>query len=288
MGYKTYKKYGTTIHTYEFNPKEERFAYEYGQDMKLEQIDKLPRPKQDEEVSCVVNWNFFDGGKGKNGYGEIEQNGIQKQNPSYNFLSFSFKDNIVTYGDLPNAQIGAGVGQVLILDGKKNHINITKVSTGKDASTAFCQLYNGNIIIVVCEGDDTKGKGMSTNDLIDFFLSLGARIAFVGDRGGSSSMMVNGKYVYNQYRSIACGLTVYKKKSIPSPLSYPLIKKGSKGRYVEILQQKLIDLGYNLGSFGADGDFGKATWNCVVDFQRDNQLMVDGIVGNDTWSKLVK
>jgi hypothetical protein len=214
VGYKTYKRYGTTIHTYEFNPKEERFAYEYGKDMKLETIDKLPKPRTDEQTVCVVNWNFFDWQKSFNGYGEIEQDGIQKQKPSVAFPSFSFKDNIITYGDLPNAQIGAGVGQVLILDGKKNHINIAKVSTNKDARTAFCQLYNGNIVIACCEGDDIKKKGMSVNEFTEFFLSLNARIAFMGDCGGSTNMMINGKFVLKQFRGIACGLCVYKNKSI--------------------------------------------------------------------------
>lgn len=287
MPYKLYNKYGTKIHTYEFNPKEERFAYEYGISMKLETIDKLPRPKDGEQVACVINWNFFDWVKSFDGYGEIEQDGVQKQKPSLAFPSFSFKDNIITYEDLSGSQIGAGVGQVLILDGKKNHINKANVSTGKDARTAFCQLYNGNIVLAVCEGDDTKKKGMLVNDFIDFFLSINAKVAFMGDCGGSTNMMVDGKYVYKQPRAIACGLVVYKTTKVKT-LSYPLLKKGSKSEYVRILQEKLITLGYDLGNFGADGDFGKATDKAVRAFQKDNRLVIDGIVGNCTWNLLNK
>jgi peptidoglycan hydrolase-like protein with peptidoglycan-binding domain len=35
-----------------------------------------------------------------------------------------------------------------------------------------------------------------------------------------------------------------------------------------------------------DGDFGNSTYNAVVKFQRDNKLVVDGIVGAKTIAKL--
>jgi N-acetyl-anhydromuramyl-L-alanine amidase AmpD len=55
---------------------------------------------------------------------------------------------------------------------------------------------------------------------------------------------------------------------------------------VKLFQQKLINLGYNLGNFGADGYFGKYTFDAVLAFQRHNGLLVDGIVGINTWTKL--
>ena len=48
----------------------------------------------------------------------------------------------------------------------------------------------------------------------------------------------------------------------------------------------LIDLGYDVGSDGADGDFGTNTEKAVRKFQTDNNLFVDGEVGDETWPAL--
>ena len=66
--------------------------------------------------------------------------------------------------------------------------------------------------------------------------------------------------------------------------TYTLIKNGSKGDIVKYLQYKLLSRLYNPGTI--DGIFGKNTTNAVKQFQKDNNLVVDGIVGNKTWSKL--
>lgn len=65
-----------------------------------------------------------------------------------------------------------------------------------------------------------------------------------------------------------------------------LLKRGSKGSDVKNLQEKLIALGYSVGSYGADGDFGKGTYDAVVKFQGDKGLDKDGIVGDGTWNAL--
>nr|DAH01838.1 MAG TPA: endodeoxyribonuclease I [Crassvirales sp.] len=57
-----------------------------------------------------------------------------------------------------------------------------------------------------------------------------------------------------------------------------VIKRGDKGPNVKLLQRKL-----NLKD---DGIFGPLTEEAVKEFQKANGLVVDGIVGNNTWSKL--
>jgi hypothetical protein len=54
------------------------------------------------------------------------------------------------------------------------------------------------------------------------------------------------------------------------------MRRGSKGAAVKDLQTGLIRLGYDLGRYGADGDFGQATEAAVKKFQADNRLPVDG------------
>lgn len=62
------------------------------------------------------------------------------------------------------------------------------------------------------------------------------------------------------------------------------LQYGSKGSDVKELQQYLNNNGYNLS---VDGDFGDNTLSAVKDYQQKNGLSVDGIVGNNTWGKLL-
>lgn len=57
------------------------------------------------------------------------------------------------------------------------------------------------------------------------------------------------------------------------------LKNGCEGEDVKELQKGLIRLGYDLGKWGADGDFGDATEEAVRAFQKDEKLTVDGIFG---------
>ena len=67
----------------------------------------------------------------------------------------------------------------------------------------------------------------------------------------------------------------------------PTLRKGDKGDAVRYLQTLLLDRGYDLGKWGADGDFGNATEKAVKQFQKDWDLKQDGVVGKDTWSMLL-
>lgn len=65
----------------------------------------------------------------------------------------------------------------------------------------------------------------------------------------------------------------------------PTLRKGARGNITKLLQEKLVKLGYNTN--GVDGIFGTDTYNAVVKFQKDNGLSPDGIVGQNTWRKLL-
>ncbi|MTI60892.1 MAG: cell wall hydrolase [Firmicutes bacterium] len=65
-----------------------------------------------------------------------------------------------------------------------------------------------------------------------------------------------------------------------------ILKNGDEGADVAILQRKLKELSYYNGVI--DGLYGKGTTNAVKLFQRDNGLMTDGIVGDETYQALPK
>lgn len=64
------------------------------------------------------------------------------------------------------------------------------------------------------------------------------------------------------------------------------LKRGMKGTDVKQLQEYLNHLKCNCGE--ADGDFGSKTENGVKDFQKKNNLEVDGIVGKNTFASINK
>ena len=64
-----------------------------------------------------------------------------------------------------------------------------------------------------------------------------------------------------------------------SLLGTRILRRGNAGADVEQLQKALVSLGYDVGSWGADGDFGSATDRAVRAFQRDHGLDADGEFG---------
>ena len=78
----------------------------------------------------------------------------------------------------------------------------------------------------------------------------------------------------------------YTPKPQPTPAPTPsgdtgrsILRRGMTGIDVRKMQETLIKLGYDLGPDGADGDFGRNTYNAVVKFQRDHDLEADGEAG---------
>jgi len=68
------------------------------------------------------------------------------------------------------------------------------------------------------------------------------------------------------------------------PVDRPLLRVGSKGRFVLDLQEALHALSYAPGP--RDGHFGRLTRDAVLEFQADQGLATDGIVGRRTWAAL--
>ena len=88
--------------------------------------------------------------------------------------------------------------------------------------------------------------------------------------------------------SLIFGYARPKYRSDDVSISFPTIRKGDTGTAVKVLQLALVAYEYNIGKYGADGEFGLDTENAVKRFQKNSGIEVDGIVGRDTWSKLMK
>lgn len=64
------------------------------------------------------------------------------------------------------------------------------------------------------------------------------------------------------------------------------LQKGNKGNDVVELQKILMQQGYSLSKYGADGDFGTETEEAVKEFQLRNSLTVNGVVDSAMFVKL--
>ena len=111
-----------------------------------------------------------------------------------------------------------------------------------------------------------------------------------GERYNYKGGARNGKW---KQHGLLTSFVEYPKTSVtPDYSKYPVLRKGSRGDYVYILQRLLVAKGYNPN--GIDGIFGKGCQIAVKNFQNDNtdvngkKLTVDGEVGPKTWGALYK
>ena len=107
---------------------------------------------------------------------------------------------------------------------------------------------------------------------------------YPNDRVGKREINCNSPLIYGFARPKYPTITFY---NAPIDMTFPTIRKGDIGNAVKALQLALVAYEYNIGKYGADGEFGLDTENAVKRFQKNSGIEVDGIVGKDTWSKLM-
>ena len=66
--------------------------------------------------------------------------------------------------------------------------------------------------------------------------------------------------------------------------TFPILRRGDRNAAVRVMQYLLEDRGITVT---VDGIFGPGTETAVKGFQADNGLQQDGIVGPQTWSRLI-
>ena len=70
-------------------------------------------------------------------------------------------------------------------------------------------------------------------------------------------------------------------------LRLPCLRRGDGGESVRAAQLLLIGRGFRCGPWGADGEFGPATYGALYQFQRARGLQVDGVLGPESWRALL-
>ncbi len=73
--------------------------------------------------------------------------------------------------------------------------------------------------------------------------------------------------------------------SSTTTINLPVLKHNTSGEAVRFLQQILICYGYMTSDY-FDAKFNQVTEDAVKAFQYNHGLLVDGVVGNNTWRAL--
>ena len=198
---------------------------------------------------------------------------------------------------------------------QRNTLRTRAKAVGWDLSkiTADCETDCSAFMTVCAESagidmDDTytSGNAPVTWNMRQLFVGTGAFTAFT-----DSKYLISDKYlrrgdilVYEKGHTamaLSNGELSGSASSAPAAQTKPtttttkgecevklnVLRKGSKGNDVKALQILLIGNGYPCGSYGADGDFGSATYSAVTKFQKAKGLEVDGIVGANTWKNIL-
>lgn len=129
----------------------------------------------------------------------------------------------------------------------------------------------GNVPTILCHQDSYRlGMGTNHSDVYHWFNRYGKTM--------------------DNVRDDVAAILGTAKQTTPTTYKYGdrELEKGCEGDDVKELQEKLLKLGYKLPKYGADGDFGNETDEAVREFQKDNKLFVDGVVGVNTYAAIAK
>lgn len=145
-------------------------------------------------------------------------------------------------------------------------------------------------------GDSGNGDNVGSSDHVGIVEAVNGDTIHVIEGNYSDSvkrryLRVNGKYIRGY------GVPKYDAISVVAPntnskgentvnIELNVLKKGAKGAQVYALQAMLNSF-INAGLV-VDGDFGSKTEAAVMKYQNCRGLAVDGIVGKQTWTQLLK
>lgn len=182
----------------------------------------------------------------------------------------------------------------LMTAAEKTAYDISKVSTKCETDCSA--------LIRVCEafafGEDIVGKVSSarfyTGNMVKILLSTGLFYELEGtkyteqsDYLGMGDILVT-KTKGHTVMAVTDGANYEgDAETAEYALGDRLLQKDAVGPDVKVLQEYLIKLGYDVGKYGADGEYGRDTMAAVANYQQDNGLTADGEYGEDTHAAMM-
>ena len=273
--------YNTTCHIVEFPPDEIRLEDTPGIPEKREHISKIfGNPHLDEVTWLRVNRAFFDTGNPKS---ESIGDSIGDK-----FINVAYKDGKLYFEpNIPeNPEWNVGTSYMLLRNGEYSYDNEQYFSgiLGKNPRTFFGQKADGTIVFIAADGRMSNEAGLTASEQRAVAKFEGLKNAANLDGGGSSALMIGDELINKSYDgrglgNIFIGYRKYSKSELP------VLKKGAKGVWVNLMQRLLTAWGIPTDP---DGSFGAKTLDSVKAFQSKRNIAVDGSCGPITWGELLK
>lgn len=194
------------------------------------------------------------------------------------------------YGNVLRAFDCSGLGIYWLCDLKKllpYDMNADTLMTDRCGKISRSDLRRGDWVFRVNSAGRAYHIGYVVDDSLRVVEAMGRDVGVV-----KRSLNASGASYWNR-----CGRpTIFKECIVTEPvidskgtIELPsTVRKGNAGGTVKRLQTLLMAAGYTLPKYGADGDFGSETLSAVKKYQAHHALEVDGIVGKNTWTALLK
>ncbi len=271
--------YKTTCHIVSFSPPEFRMEPHNGIQHKRESIHSMwGAPELSEVTSFKATGPFFN-------VSDIKSEMIGESRGDA-FLNIAWDgEKLYLEPDIPSGLQEVSTSYALVRDGEESTNNEQYFSSilGSNPRMIIGQKASGEVVFIAADGRKWNEKGLTSEEQREVCMSEGLKLAVNNDGGGSVALIVEDKLLNKNYDGrplgyIWCGYRKWNKEELP------LLEKGKKGMWVNLLQRYLTAWGFVTTP---DGVFGPKTKESVVDFQINQNLTVDGIVGPQTWGKLI-
>jgi peptidoglycan hydrolase-like protein with peptidoglycan-binding domain len=280
---KTLRKFGSNVHIIEMDARY-RLDITEGISGKFEKLSDMYGEPQIHELTWVrMNAQFFGGST--RGYGSfIDPTDTLLDKPSSpGYSDLTCKNGKLLMGSGGDWTIGTSYS--LITGGRidyKHEDWHKKLMLERHPRSMAGSLCNGNNALVVVDGRlKNFSLGMTAVQQAQFGVECGFAELVNFDGGGSSTLILGDKILNSpsdgHERAIVSAIVAYRKYTMAE---LPVLRRGSKGMYVNLLQRLL--------GIASDGKFGLGTMAAVQAFQRKKYLEDDGVVGAKTWAKILK
>lgn len=272
--------FNTTCHIISFFTSELRLEPHNGIPDKRESIHSMwGSPNLDEVTALKATGSFFDSPNPKN-----EMLGAGRGDA---FLNVAWDGKkLYLEPDIPSGLKEVSSSYALVRNGKKSTDNeqYLKSILGSNPRMMIGQKASGEVVFIAADGRKLFEKGLTSNEQREVCLSEGLILAANNDGGGSVALIVEDKLLNKNYDGRAlgyvwCGYRKWKKEELP------VLKKGAKGMWVNLVQRYLTAWGITTDP---DGSFGPATLESVKAFQKMANITIDGSCGPQTWGKLIE
>ena len=135
------------------------------------------------------------------------------------------------------------------------------------------------------------GLALRFDGHVGYYIGNGYAVEWKGFAYGCVKTKVAGRGWTHWYKlpfiNYEGGGTVVTPPAVDVTLGSRLLKPGMKGADVKALQGLLLQLGYKLPKYGADGDYGAETETAVKAFQKAEGLEIDGKYGDKSHAALM-